>query len=129
MSKLIDWLMDSDPSIKFQTKRDLLDDYDKTLQKRIAEEGFAKVLLKERHNDGYLGKGIYSPKWTSLHYVLFDLLWLEIDPDNEVYRENVEYLIERLWIKGIDKKYGRPLDLCISAMILNMACYAKIQDE
>lgn len=128
MSKIIDWLLEGDVSIQYQTKRDLLDQDDENLQKQISERGFGRRFLQEKHNNGYLGRRIYSPKWTSLHYVLFDLLWIEIHPDNEIYKQNVLYLIDKMWYKGKDNKYLRQQDLCVSAMILHMAVYCNIQD-
>ena len=65
MSVLIDWLLEGDIAIKFQTKRDLLDLNNRelsVLQNHISEEGWGKAFLNKRDNKtGLWGNGIYSP--------------------------------------------------------------------
>ncbi len=44
-SEIIDWLLEGDVAIQYQTKRDLLDspgEEDRELQQRIASEGWGK---------------------------------------------------------------------------------------
>ena len=130
--KIIEWLLDSDVSVQYQVHRDLIESNDKKLkelQSRIELEGFGERLLLEKHNEGFLGKGYYSRKWISLHYTLYDLYFLGINPTNKDYVESTKYLIEKLWFnKGWVRK-NRMQDLCVAAMILSMATYAKIKDE
>ena len=64
-TKIINWLLSGDPSIVYQTNRDLLN-ADATelssLQKNIEENGWAKKFLTLQENSGMWGGGLYSPK-------------------------------------------------------------------
>ena len=70
---LIPWLMDGDPAICWQTKRDLEDAPVKRWQaeqRRALNEGWGARLLALQAPDGSWCGGIYSPKWTSTTYTL-----------------------------------------------------------
>lgn len=70
---VIDWLLESDPSIRFQTKRDILglpkkewiDD-----RRTIEGTGWGKSLLNLQDPDGKWGGGLYGPKFINALRVL-----------------------------------------------------------
>ena len=70
---VINWLLQSDPCIVFQTKRDILylpeSDW-KLDQRQMQKDGWAKQLLNLQDNDGKWGGGLYGPKFISTHYTL-----------------------------------------------------------
>ncbi|MBI9009061.1 MAG: hypothetical protein JEZ05_03440 [Tenericutes bacterium] len=129
--KIIDWLLNSDVSIQYQVHRDLLESDDSivdSLQRRIETEGYGKRFLAEKHNDGLLGSRIYSPKWTSMHYLLYDLYYIGVPNDNVDYTNSARHLLESLWFnKGWVRK-TRMQDVCITGMLIQMCCYSKIQN-
>ena len=77
---VIDWLLQGDVAIQYQTCRDLLDKERKDLQNRITSEGWGQAFLSKRKAEGHWGRKFYQPKWTSSHYTLLDLKQLNIPP-------------------------------------------------
>jgi len=79
---VLDWLLDSDPSIRWQVMRDLTDESAEVVaaeRARIATEGWGARLLDLQAPDGQWGGGSYHPYWTSTHYTL--LLLRDLGPD------------------------------------------------
>lgn len=129
--KIIDWLMEGDPAIRYQTTRDLLGYQEidlKDLQQDIAVEGWGRRLLDLRDSEkGTWGNGIYSPKWISTHYTLLQLKEMGIPSTNSEYNEGSKLLLSCMWEKPIAKR--RYQDLCVSAMLISICGYCKIQSE
>lgn len=127
---IIQWLLQGDPAIVYQTHRDLIgteEAYLTQLRKNITEHGWGRRFLNARDDEtGLWGGGIYTPKWISTTYTLLDLKNLGIHPRTKEYIQSSEILIMRLWKKP-EKKGERYLDLCICGMLLNLCCYASIQ--
>jgi hypothetical protein len=124
--KLIDWLLEGDPAIRFQTCRDLLGEERPELQRSITEEGWGAAFLSRRNPDGSWGRGFYQPKWTSSHYTLLDIRLLEPVPDHPVVRESIRGIVRRHKGKdgGIDPSITVGVsDVCVNGMFLNYACY------
>jgi hypothetical protein len=122
----IEWLLQGDAAIQWQTWRDLLDQERPELQSRIAQEGWGARYLECRNAEGSWGRGFYQPKWTSSHYTLLDLKTLGIAPDQPLIRASVAQIAREH--KGMDgginpHKSMRPSDVCVNGMFLNYACY------
>jgi len=68
------WLLDSDPSIRWQVMRDLDGETDEAVRaerSRIASEGWGAQLLDRQRPDGKWGHGTSEPQWAStLHTLL-----------------------------------------------------------
>ncbi len=130
--QIIQWLLEGDVSIQYQTHRDLLGEDKKDLQDRIATEGWGKRFLWKRKPNGHWGHKFYQPKWTSTHYTLIDLRNLCIWQDHPVIRETIEMILadEKAEDGGI-LPIGKPQlsDLCINGMFLNYASYFKMNEE
>jgi hypothetical protein len=65
---VIDWLLDSDPSIRWQVMRDLTDAGAAEVaaeRAKVATEGWGAQLLAAQPPDGVWGGGAYDPEWTS----------------------------------------------------------------
>ena len=80
---IIDWLLDSDPSIRWQVMRDLRDMSAETVaaeRSRVASEGWGPRLLDQQHPDGHWGDGVTTPRWWSNLYTLLFLRDLGLDP-------------------------------------------------
>lgn len=126
--EVIDWLLESDPSIRFQTKRDILglpkkewiDD-----RRTIEGTGWGKSLLDLQDPDGKWGGGLYGPKFISTHYTLLLLRRLEMLPNEHTTRA-CEELIK---IKAIGETNTDEikLDACITGMGLGILAHFQTQ--
>ncbi len=130
--ELIQWLLEGDVSIQYQTRRDLLSEERSDIQQRISEEGWGAQFLSKRHPDGHWGKQFYEPKWISSHYTLLDLKNLGISPNHPLIQESIQYIINNE--KGPDggvKPIGanKASDVCVNGMFLNYAAYFKTEEE
>ena len=89
----IDWLLESDPSIRWQVMRDLTDAPAPVVaaeRSRVASEGWGLRLLEEQHADGNWGDGTTLPFWWTNMYTLVFLRDLGVDPANPRVRAAVE---------------------------------------
>ena len=149
MDKIIDWLMEGDAAIRWQTLRDLLGTPERNLQAErqcTLQEGWgAQFLARQdangrwgaqslvRHNsEGYWGGGIYSPKWTSTTYTLLTLCSIGIPPDYAPARRGAEEVVTSLLGKTCTAaftKYLAACDRCVVGMMLRFEAYFKLDPE
>ena len=124
-TQLIDWLMEGDPSIQFQTSRDLLKKEDTQLQNKIEKEGWGKHYLSLQNENGHWGRAFYQPKWTSTHYTLLDLRNLCISPKVKSIQQIIDSIIRKEMCHDYKKKYEMIVnqDICINGMVLNYSSY------
>ena len=125
-AEIIDWLLEGDPAIQYQTYRDLLGEDRPDIRARIATEGWGARFLACRNDDGSWGQRFYQPKWTSTHYTLLDLRTLCIAPDHPLIRESILDVLGDL--KGLDggilcSHANNVSDVCLNGMFLNYASY------
>lgn len=134
-AELIDWLMDGDSAIRWQTMRDVLDKPKaqwKREQRRIARHGWGKRLLGLRDALGTWGGGIYTPKWTSTNYTLLLLRDMGLVRDNKAGSAGARLLIDcdlgavtsRTFAHRLDS-----MDLCVTGMYLSLLVYFGVRDE
>lgn len=131
-SEIINWLLEGDVSIQYQTYRDLLDEIRPDLQNRIASEGWGSQILSARDPKGFWGRSFYQPKWTSTHYTLLDLKNLAISTDHPLIQESINHIltIEKGRDGGINPVGAtNASDLCINGMALNYAAYFKAPEK
>ena len=86
------WLLQGDPSIQYQTKKDLLEIPELELvgiQQNIARSGWGARFLSYQEQSGLWGGGIYGPKWISTHYTLMTLMRLGLPRENDQARKDV----------------------------------------
>ena len=126
------WLLEGDISIQYQVYRDLLGINKPALQDQIQKKGWGAKFLALQNSNGYWGKGFYQPKWTSTHYTLLDLKNLNISSGNELIKKTFKKVIKL--DKGADGGIypigsRQVTDVCINAMLINYACYFKIEVE
>lgn len=130
--KIIKWLLKGDVSVQYQAHRDLLNTERTDLQERISNEGFGHDFLSKRKANGNWGLRFYQPKWTSTHYTLTDLRYLEISPVNPLIKESIEMILknEKAGDGGLLPIGKTQLtDLCINGMFLNYASYFKTDEK
>lgn len=125
-SEILNWLMDSDASIQFQTQRDLLGNHDVGLQQRIAKDPWASTILARQNPDTSWGDRFYQPKWISTHYTLLELKGLQLAPDHPQPIAAIQYILDTEVREDGGVGPGLSLsgsDACVAGMFLNYACY------
>ena len=86
---VVDWLLDSDPAIRWQVMRDLTDAPAAEVaaeRARVTHEGWGAQLLALQPADGVWGGGAYFPEWTSTTPTLQLLRSFGLDPTTEEAR-------------------------------------------
>jgi hypothetical protein len=133
MEQWIQWLLEGDIFIVYQTKRDLLfadDEELHRLKSNILKQGVGKILMdKQDITTGMWALGVYSPKYTSTHYTLLELCQMGADLTDPRCQKGVKVLLDHLWEKNGKVKPYRHQDLCVAAMMLRMGVAAQINDD
>ncbi|MGH2797652.1 MAG: hypothetical protein ACRDM0_08270 [Thermoleophilaceae bacterium] len=89
---VVDWLLDSDPSIRWQVMRDLTDapaDDVAAERARVAREGWGAQLLAAQDPDGRWSGGTFFPEWISTVDALHMLYLMGLDPASEEARRAI----------------------------------------
>lgn len=120
------WMLEGDPSIVYQYKKDLRDVDDQLMQRKIETEGWGAAILSRRREDGHWGRAFYQPKWTSTHYTLLQLKNFLLPRDNSDASQTVDLILKNE--KGADGGINpsetiSQSDLCINGMVLNYASW------
>ena len=132
--EIIAWLLEGDPAIQYQTRRDLLHEDSAVLsdlKNRIAEAGWGRAFLKRQQPEGHWGRAFYQPKWTSSHYTLVDLRNLCIPTTPEIKKALALILATSIGPDGgiNPSKDIEQSDVCINGMFLNYGCYFGTDEE
>jgi len=132
--EVIDWLMDGDPAIRWQTMRDVLGAPAKQWQaeqRKTLTEGWGARLLSRQDNAGTWGGGVYSPKWISTTYTLLMLHDIGIPRDCAPAQQGARIVVDGLIGKRDDPQFAKQLadqDRCLVGMALELAVYFDIKD-
>jgi len=89
---VIDWLLDSDPAIRWQVMRDLVHEPAEVVsaeRARIATDGWGARLLALQEPDGRWGARPWSHDWTDTFHVLELLRRFGLDPASERARRAI----------------------------------------
>ena len=130
----IDWLMEGDPSIRWQTMRDVLGEPQakwKAERLRVVKEGWGGQLLSLRDPGGTWGGGIYGPKWTSATYTLLLLRDMGLPRDNPAGAQGARLIVDcELGPIAAGNFAARlaNLDLCVVGMNLGLLTYFNARD-
>jgi hypothetical protein len=126
-SSAIEWLLDSDPAIRWQTLRDLRGaslDVVAAERARVATEGWGAELLGRQAADGTFGGDLDNPEWT----VLLTLLWLQhmgLDPQSDAARRAVAPVRDKVTWHWWDNRpfFHGEVEPCINGRVLGLAAY------
>ncbi|MCX6049726.1 MAG: hypothetical protein NT075_31895 [Chloroflexi bacterium] len=105
--QVIEWLLDSDPAIRWQVMHDLTDAPDEKVaseRARIATEGWGAQLLALQGTDGRWGGATWNRGWDSTMHVLMLLRDLGLDPASNAARGAVGRVRDDVIWEG----YGPP---------------------
>jgi hypothetical protein len=100
---VIQWLLDSDPSIRWQVLRDLTATpaHEVAAERaRVASEGWGARLLDMQGEDGRWGGAAWNRGWDSTMHVLMLLRDMGLDPDGERARRALRLVRDRVTWQG-----------------------------
>jgi hypothetical protein len=126
---VIEWLLDSDPSIRWQVMRDLMDQSDEAVARersRIASEGWGSRLLHLQGSDGHWSGGAYMyPGWISTTDTLALLRDLGLDPASERARRAIALVRDNTWGPefGDASFFDGEVEPCINGRVLACGAY------
>jgi len=133
--KTIEWLLNGDLAIQYQTHRDLLHSpvsQLRKLQARIEREGWGAQFLSKQKEDGHWGQGFYQPKWISTHYTLLDLKNIGLAQDNIYAQKSIRMIFEQTIGQDGGINYSKTLrdsDVCVNGMVVNFAAYFRMMGK
>jgi hypothetical protein len=130
LTGVIEWLLDSDPSIRWQVMRDLLGEPDSDVARersRVAVEGWGAQLLDLQGADGYWGGAAFVPHaWISTKDTLQLLRDLGVDPESERMRRAIGQVRDHCtwgeWF-GNSPFFEGETEPCINGRVLAIGAY------
>jgi hypothetical protein len=127
---VMEWLLDSDPSIRWQVMRELMDESDEVFageRSRVASEGWGARLLDLQGPDGQWGGGAYiCPGWISTTDTLLLLRDLGLDSTSERARRAVDLVRDNsTWGPefGDARFFEGEVEPCINGRVLASGAY------
>ena len=126
---VIDWLLDADPSIRWQVMRDLTDTPPAIVaaeRSRAASEGWGPRLLDQQRPDGQWGDGVATPFWWSNMYTLLFLRDLGIDPTSMRARTAIDRVRDSVtWGPefGDSPFFEGEVEPCINGRVVALGAY------
>jgi hypothetical protein len=134
--EITSWLLEGDPSIRWQVQRDLLNASPAKFElerRKIAREGWGTRLLALQDADGKWGGGIYGPKWTSTTYTMLTLRLLGLQTNHpqaklacKIFLDEGFYTDGGINFFSYAWKYS---ETCVTGMILALLAYFRYPDE
>jgi len=125
-----EWLLDSDPSIRWQVMRDLLAESNANVQHerlRVASEGWGARLLDLQGADGHWGGAAFVPHaWISTKDTLQLLRDLGADPASDRVRKAIGQVRDRCtWGEGFGNSpfFEGEVEPCINGRVLAIGAY------
>ena len=139
---VLEWLLDSDPSIRWQTLRDLCDapgEVVRAERARVAAEGWGARLLVLQGDDGLWKGGALFPgrngqpipwgesegqPWTATAYSLVQLQEFGVDPDDDRVRQAVALVRDNCrWENAGQPFFEGEVEPCINGMVVSLGAY------
>lgn len=124
---VLDWLLDSDPAIRWQVMRDLTDAPAAEVaaeRAKVATEGWGAELLAAQPADGVWGGGAYFPEWTSTTPTLQLLRQFGLDPKSPQARHALGLIRANAKWEYDDLPYfGGEVEPCINGQAVAIGAY------
>ena len=125
---VIDWLLDLDPSIRWQVMRDLADarpDEAAAERAKVAVEGWGARLLTLQASNGKWGDGAALPGWTSTNHTLWLLRAMGIDPADATVRRAIALVRENVrWEYDENMRFFEgEVEPCINGTAVTVGSY------
>jgi hypothetical protein len=136
----IQWLLDGDPAVRWQTLRDLVGAAERTVrreQRRVARDGWGARLLAKQDAGGTWARGqspndgLYSPKWISTTYTMLTLRDFGLPANNRQARKACTLLLDGGLQRdgGINYGWRGRSETCITGMVLSILSHFEYEDE
>jgi hypothetical protein len=135
---VVEWLLDSDPAIRWQVMRDVAGEPPEVVtaeRARVASEGWGAQLLGLQESDGRWDGGTYRPgwvdeskpffdAWTATHFSLQLLRDFGLDPDSAEARRALSVVRENVRWEANDALYFvGETEPCINGIALATGAY------
>jgi hypothetical protein len=130
---VIRWLLDSDPSIRWQVMRDLTDapaEEVATERARVATEGVGAQLLALQGTDGRWGSAAWNHGWNSTMHVLMLLRDMGLDPASDEAHRAVGRVRNDVTWKGCGPQqcddnpfFAGEVEPCINGQVAAVGAY------
>jgi hypothetical protein len=124
---VVDWLLDSDPSIRWQVMRDLTRepaDVVAAERAKIATEGWGARLLALQRPDGYWAGGALFPEWTSTTHTLLLLRLMGLDPTSGPARRAAALVRDNVkWEHAGEAYFTGEVEPCINGKTVAIGSY------
>jgi hypothetical protein len=137
---VLDWLLDSDPAIRWQVMRDLLDAPEERWRDeraRVEHEGWGAELLSHQDPDGQWGGGSFLPKnfdrqewrdvgqpWTATCFALSELRYLGLDSASDRAKRTVAQIgVNSRWHEGGQPYWEGEVEECINGRTVADGAY------
>jgi hypothetical protein len=129
----MEWLLDSDHSIRWQVMRDLIGSPAEEVaaeRARVATEGAGARLLSLQTADGLWGGAAWNRGWNSTMHVLMLLRDLGLDPAGDQARRATELVRDRVTWKGcgpreceVNAFFDGEVEPCINGQVAAVGAY------
>ena len=136
----IDWLLGSDPSIRWQAMRDLLDAPEPEWaaeRAKVETEGWGARLLSDEDEDGQWAGGAFVPRdfdfrewqevgqpWTATAFSLSQLREFGLDPSSDRVRRAVELIgVNSRWDHAGEPYWEGEVEECINGRVVADGAY------
>jgi hypothetical protein len=124
---VVDWLLESDPAIRWQALRDLTDAPAAEIaaeRAKVATTGWGAWLLSQQSADGRWGGGTFLPYATSTFFALWLLQTMGVDPASDVVRRAIARARDARW--EYDQKlrfFDGEVEPCINGRTVAIGAY------
>jgi len=132
---VVDWLLDADPSIRWQVMRDLIGapaDVIAAERARVAEGGWGAMLLDLQRPDGNWGDGVDTPLWWTNLYTLVYFRDLGLDPASGRARVAIDRVRRNV---GWGPEFGNApffdgeVEPCINGRVAALGAYFGVRSD
>lgn len=131
----LDWLLDADPSIRWQVLRDLTDAAPERVaaeRARVATEGWGRRLLDLQRPDGQWGDGVATPFWWSNLYTMVFLRDLGPDPASAPVQAAIALVRDEVtWGPefGDSPFFEGEVEPCINGRVVALGAYFDVRSD
>jgi hypothetical protein len=132
-ASVVDWLLDSDPTIRWQVMRDLTDASGGEVaveRAKVATQGWGARLLASQAPDGRWGGAAWNHGWDSTMHVLMLLREFGLDPTSEPARRAIGLVRDLVTWKGSGPPecesnpfFAGETEPCINAQVAMVGAY------
>lgn len=136
--EIVEWLLQSDPAIRWQVMRDLTSEPSEIVaaeRSRVAREGWGGELLNLQESDGRWDGGTYRPgwadesksffgAWTATHFSLQLLVDFGVDPRSPRVQEAIRRVADSVrWPAGDGLYFEGEVEPCINGIVVVIGAY------